>query len=168
MAIPPWKLNLKPASFRGAQFHIDVDARTSGRRTALHEFPKKDIPYAEDMGRRAKRFTVVAYLIGPFYQVERDALIEALEVEGSGQLVHPTYTDVDSVVVETYVATERRERGGYVEIEMMFVEAGQSVSQQLQPDTPGVVTNSVNSAVPTASANFGNDFSGSADISRLG
>lgn len=169
MPLPIWKLNLKPASFRGAFFHVEVDARASGRRTALHEFPKKEKPYAEDMGRRARHFTVVGYLIGPDYQAERDALIEALETEGSGTLVHPTYADVDSVNNLHYSVTERRERGGYAEVEMVFVEAGESVNAQLQPDTQSAVTGSVNGVVPGATSTTPGapDFSGSSDITVI-
>lgn len=124
--ISPWKLRLVPASFNGVPFHVEVGAKVGGRRIALHEFPKKDQPYAEDMGRRAKRFTVAGYIIGPNYTFERDDLIEQLEAEGAGELVLPTALgrEAQPVNVEHYAVTERRERGGICEVEMSFVEAG--------------------------------------------
>ena len=75
---------LVPATFRLAPFHVDANSRTSGRRIVLHEFPKRDTPYAEDMGRSARRFPVTGYVIGPDYQIWRELLVLALEAEGPG------------------------------------------------------------------------------------
>ena len=85
-----WQDRLRPASFRGVEFHVEIGAVASGRRIAQHEFPKRDEPYAEDMGRRIRRHPVTAYFIGFDYQLGRDDLIVALEEEGPGLLVHPT------------------------------------------------------------------------------
>ena len=52
-----------PASFNGARFHCEANARESGRRIVEHQFPKKELPYAEDMGRAAREFTVRGYCI---------------------------------------------------------------------------------------------------------
>jgi prophage DNA circulation protein len=58
-----WRQELMPASFRGAYFHCESNARESGRRIVEHEFPKKDYPYAEDMGRHFREFTIRGYCI---------------------------------------------------------------------------------------------------------
>jgi prophage DNA circulation protein len=147
MAIPPWKLRLQPATFKGIGFHVDADIRSGGRRIALHEFPKRDFPYAEDMGRRARRFVIAGYLIGPDYQAQRDALVTALEDDGPGVLVHPTYQDQGPVVADTYTVTERRERGGWAEFEAVFIEAGRAVDQQFDTDMQGTVNRKVDTAV---------------------
>jgi prophage DNA circulation protein len=147
MAIPQWRLRLQPASYNGVQFHVDGSTRASGRRIALHEFPKRDTPYAEDMGRKAKRFSVVAYVIGPNYEDQRDALIAQLEAEGAGLLVLPTSTDQKKVVIDNYSVTERREQGGYATIEMTFIEAGQDPYDQVQADTQSQVTNSADTSI---------------------
>ena len=54
---------LQPASYNGVPFHVETAGRASGRRIVPHEFPKKDIPTAEDLGRRIRRFAVTAYII---------------------------------------------------------------------------------------------------------
>ena len=59
----PWRKDLQPASFRGAFFHVETNSKENGRRIVVHEFPKKDLPYAEDMGRRAYEFSVRGYCI---------------------------------------------------------------------------------------------------------
>ena len=58
-----WRKHLMPASFRSATFHCDSNAIESGRRIVEHEFPKKDYPYAEDMGRHFREFTIRGYMI---------------------------------------------------------------------------------------------------------
>src|SRR4051794_33120998 len=116
MSISPWRVNLQPASYNGAEFKVDVDAKASGRRDVTHEFPKKDTPYTEDMGRRAKRFTITAYVIGPNYTFLRDALEAELESEGPGLLVHPTRGE-EIVNPGPYSVRESREKGGFAEFE---------------------------------------------------
>ena len=145
--IAPWRLNLQPASYNGAGFFVDVDAKASGRRIALHEYPKRDIPYAEDMGRRAKRFTVTGYVIGPYYEDDRDALLAQLDALGNGVLVRPTTMADETVVVDTYTVTERRERGGSAAFEMTFIEAGQNLSATAIANTQAGVQSQVDQAM---------------------
>jgi hypothetical protein len=59
----PFRDELLPASFRGAPFFCEANSRDNGRRIIVHEFPKKDLPYAEDMGRKAKSFSIRAFCI---------------------------------------------------------------------------------------------------------
>jgi prophage DNA circulation protein len=128
MAIPLWRRMLVPAFFRMAPFHVDANSRTSGRRVVLHEFPKRDTPYAEDMGRSARRFPVTGYVIGPDYQIWRELLVLALEAEGPGLLVLPTLLQRDTILVQPreYTVRETRQAGGMAEFEMQFVEAGET------------------------------------------
>jgi prophage DNA circulation protein len=120
----PWRDRYREASYRGALFHMDTQARASGRRSVLHEFAKRDVPYAEDMGRRARRFHVTGYIIGPDYLDGKEELETALETEGPGTLCLPMQEDLQ-VVCPTYTVSERREQGAYCIFEMEFVEAGQ-------------------------------------------
>ena len=39
-----WRDNLVPASFRGAVFHVEASSRAGGRRTVVHEYPKRKTP----------------------------------------------------------------------------------------------------------------------------
>lgn len=119
----PWRDRYGEASFRGAIFHVEMQGRDSGRRNVVHEYPKRDQPYAEDMGRRARTFSVAGYLIGPNYLDDKDFLQNALEEEGPGTLKLPMADD-QQVSVLRYTIQESRDKGGYCTIDMMFVEAG--------------------------------------------
>src|SRR5262252_3747421 len=58
-----WRLKLRQASFKAAAFHVESQGRVSGRRTVLHEYPKLDVPYAEDLGLHARRYQITGYVI---------------------------------------------------------------------------------------------------------
>lgn len=135
MAMPfaPWRAALQPASFRGAGFKVETDAMPTGRRNAFHEFAKRDTPFAEDMGRRGRRYSFAAYVIGPGYLDAKNALIAACEAGQAGTLVHPTLGTVQ-VVCDGCVPTESRERGGFCAFELVFLEAG-SLDYGVAPDT---------------------------------
>ena len=90
MPIEAWLTRLLGASFRGVGFHIERhEGIPAGRRLAVHEYPGRDLPYAEDMGHRTRTFTVDGYVIGAAYYLERDRLIEACSQPGPGTLIHP-------------------------------------------------------------------------------
>jgi prophage DNA circulation protein len=156
----PWRARLQPASFNGAGFYVEADVKAGGRRNVRHEFPKRDTPYTEDMGRRVRRFVITGYVIqnrsnGFDYTVPRDALIAALETEGPGLLIHPTLGQ-DLVVQDTYQVTERQERGGMAEFEMTFYEAGAQTNSMSSVDTA--------SAASAAASSAATSFQGSNDI----
>ena len=158
LALSPvlWRKKLRQASFKAAPFHVEHQGRVSGRRTVLHEYPKRDDPYAEDMGRHARRYQITGYVIqrwgtqtignmSPDYGVARDLLISALESIGPGTLVDPYNNTIGPMLFqcERYSLTESRERGGYAQFEMAFVEAGIPAFTFVGSDT---VTNVANAA----------------------
>lgn len=145
-----WKDYLRPASFRGVEFRVEVGGRGGGRRVAPHEWPKKDVGYAEDMGRRMRRFRVSGYVIGDDYIQQRDALIAALEAEGPGTLVLPT-TDGMQVVVDHFDSVESRTRGRVCEFEMMFHEAGRDPLEQAPESTQSNISEKADAAADKAS-----------------
>lgn len=149
-----WRINLRPASFRGVSFKVELGAQASGRRTVPFEFPKQDQGFCEDMGRRLRQFHFAGYIIqGPpgsssgagDYQAARDNLIAALESDaGGGQLIHPTL-GVNVVMVDHYSVSEHREKGGFAEFDMAFIEAGVQVAAPR--DTRAAVTAAAQAAL---------------------
>jgi len=120
-----WRKRLRPASFAGATFHVEQQSRSSGMRVVVHEYPKRNLPYAEIMGRHAIRYQVTGYCIGPNYHLEKEQLLNVLERSEAGTLVDPYLpTKPLQCVCERFSVTEHRERGGYCSFEMSFVELG--------------------------------------------
>jgi prophage DNA circulation protein len=134
----PWRDALMPADFDGNPFHVESNAIQNGRRIVLHQFPKKDLPYAEDMGRQAFTFTVIGYCIqfpmdlqAPLYlrdyRIARDQLAARLSIGGPGLLQLPTATEALPpmyVVCTRHEVREERERGGMCVFTMNFTEVG--------------------------------------------
>jgi len=145
-----WREKWRIASFKGEPFHVETSVKESGRRIVGHEFPKRDIPYAEDMGRRAREFTVRGYIIvypekeaggrrnntarrsrtlqSMNYLPARDALIEKLEEEGPGTLQLPLLGSM-KVAVTRYRVTEESRYGGFCVFDMTFMEYGQAPAE---------------------------------------
>jgi prophage DNA circulation protein len=143
------------ASFRGVPFFVEDSDRAGGRRVVVHEFPLREDPYIEDLGRKARAFRVEGYVVGAGYVQERDELLAALEdTSGPGELVHPYYGVLRAVC--TGLATrESRIDGGIARLSIEFIEAPtQSVAPSEQIDLAERVAGSADTAVMAASAEF--------------
>ena len=120
-----WKDNLQDASLRGIAFKVDSDEATFGRRVQVHEYPNRDKPWAEDLGRATRRFSVQAYLIGDDFFEQRNRLIEAIEKPGSCTLVHPYYGEMTVIVDDAIRVSHSQSEGRMCRISFSFVESGE-------------------------------------------
>lgn len=134
---------IQPASFRGVPFAVDVAQFDAGRRLALHEYPYKDKPWPEDVGRATRKFSIKGFLItdsliygGGDVIAQREALVGAAEAFGPGTLVHPTLgqLNVSCINVSTI---ERTDRGRYIEFTLNLYESGERVFPSTSSDTGG-------------------------------
>lgn len=118
-----WRDNLRTASFKGIKFHVADHESSAGRRLAVNEYPFRDVPYTEDLGRSAGRWQITAYLVGEDYMAAAARLMEAVDAGGAGALVHP-YLGTKQVIAQEARRRETQREGRYVEITITFVEAG--------------------------------------------
>jgi prophage DNA circulation protein len=129
-----WRDSLVRASFRGALFHVETSSRMGGRRTVVHQYPKRNVPYSEDMGREATRWQFQGYLIHGDRGFPGNILTQiaqlnaALDADDAGILIHPMIGTM-LVICERWAYQDSRERGGYVEYDMQFIEAGAPAMQ---------------------------------------
>ena len=119
----------------------------------LHEYPKRDTPYAEDMGRAATHYQVTGYLVGPNYDQTKRALMAALDSSAGATLMDPYLAMPTTCICERYSVTETRERGGYCVFEMAFVEIGSAGNTLVAPDTGSAVDSAAQSTSNDAAAN---------------
>ncbi len=68
-----WRDDLQGGSFRGVPFYTQHAGGKIGRRVQLVEYPLKDTPNSEDMGRKARSFSIEAFVLGADYMSARDA-----------------------------------------------------------------------------------------------
>lgn len=114
---------LQRASFKGVTFEVTGSTITAGRRVVLHEYPYRDQPYAEDLGRRARTIAIQAFIFGSNARQQSERLIAAIEAEGAGTLIHPLYGSMTCIAVDgTQVETELFE--DYVSVSFTLTEVG--------------------------------------------
>jgi prophage DNA circulation protein len=111
-------------SFRGVPFKIESHSLKGGRRKQDREFAQREIGNSEDLGKRLRNFTLEMFVIGDDYFAARDALLEAIESEGAGVLVHP-YLGTKTVQPGGYSLTETITEGRIARFNVEFSEAGQ-------------------------------------------
>lgn len=153
-----WRDQLRKASFRGVEFFVDSADGTIGRRTVLHEYPLRDKPYVEDLGRRARSFTVEAYVLGADYMPARDALVAALEEAGPGRLVHPYLGEITVAVTEARLRESSAE-GGMARFTLTCVESGDNTFPTATVATPAIVGSKADAAILVSEQDFGGVFS---------
>jgi prophage DNA circulation protein len=152
-----WRDELREPSFRGVPFHVDSASSDFGRRIIPHEYPLRDLPYVEDMGRKLRQLRVEAILIGPDYMAARDALIAAIEQPGPGKLVHPYYGELQASVASFLVAESSRE-GGMARISIDFLESGEATFPAANADTRRLVSERVEAATDVGIEGFADRF----------
>ncbi|MHC8342535.1 DNA circularization protein [Pseudomonas sp. RT6P73] len=113
-----WRDRLLPASFRGVGFWVDQTKTPVGKKGQLHEYPQRDLPFFENLGRQAKIHDLTAFIVGPDCLEQRDKLLKALE-QGRGELVHPWLGRLQVKVGECDM-THTRQDGGLVTFTLKF------------------------------------------------
>lgn len=114
---------LLPASFRGVPFEVTSGSLKGGRRTVVHEYPQRDKPYVEDLGRATRQITIEAFVVGDNYIERGTALLAEIEKPGSGTLIHPWLGEM--TVTVTSVSELRFDTGlGAAYLTFVATEAG--------------------------------------------
>lgn len=153
-----WRDQIQQGSFRGAPFRTEAEERIGGRRVVSHEFPGRDDPVTEDLGARAKTFSIDCHVLGAEFIAARDALLNALEAPGPGLLVHPQYGRMMAVVFEYSCATNTEE-GGIARFRITFGEAGQAVAAPVAAPAGNEAAQVADAVIAQAPRNFADDFS---------
>ena len=148
-----WRDRLQKGQFRGVPFLIQGHDASGGRRLSLNEYPLRDEPYAEDLGRKAREFSAELYVLGADYMDARDKLIEAFEKSGPGTLLHP-YLGSRQVAVREYRLRESSRDGGMASFTVTFVEAGRAAQPAAAADTATGVLAAVDAAIESFKTDF--------------
>lgn len=129
-----WKDTIRPASYKGAAFGVSAGEKEAGRRSVLHEFPQRDLPFCEDMGSVPQKFTLNAFVLGNDYMGKRDALEKVLQDPQPGTLVHPWYGEITVAQFAPYKVSHSAQDGGIAIFTLSFVQAE-------APSSPSPVVN---------------------------
>jgi prophage DNA circulation protein len=124
-----------------------------GRKTQVHEYPFRDLPWVEDLGRKTRRFQLTGFLVGDDVIAQREKMVSACEVKGPGNLVHPTYGAKTLSLID-FKAVERWEKGRYFELTFSFVEGGPRIFPVVGTSTGTAVRNAAFQANSSAALDF--------------
>ena len=152
-----WRDTYRAATFRGVAFFVESADSSHGRRQAVHETAQRDTPYTEDLGRKSREFSVIGYLLGKDYHLNRDELIKACEVAGPGALVHP-YRGEMNVVCRGLNISETAAEGGKCTIALTFLEAGEAAYPSANVDSVNAISAKGNTVTAAAEKSFVSDF----------
>ncbi len=153
-----WRDELRPASFRGVPFFIDGSQFNTGRRVTVHEFPDRDLPYPEDLGKIGRGWKVDGHLIGDDYLTQKRAMIEAVEKKGAGELIHPFYGSLNVQCGAVSFDEDNRE-GGFVKVTFQFYEAGDNRFPLPIEDKAAVLDEKADATLDASKAAFDKSFS---------
>ena len=144
---------LQKASFRGVPFEVTAASLTAGRRTVVHEYPQRDKPYVEDLGRASRKLTIKAFVVGSDYLARAQRLLAAIEKPGPGTLVHPwlgemrvTLSTVSELTFDTAL--------GVANINFTATEAGELEFPSATSDRTGLVLAAADSLSESAISRF--------------
>lgn len=159
-----WREQLLPASFRGVRFNVRRNGFQFGRKVVVHEYPLRDTPYVEDLGRRARVMRIDAIILGDDYRATRDALIEAIEAYGPGKLVHPYYGELTVSLDDSPASIdESDDMGGSATISFSVVESGEARF----PAATAATSDQVAAKADTAAAVAGEGMAGGLSIGGM-
>lgn len=113
---------LRRASSRGVPFEVTSSNLSIGRRTQTFEYPQRDDPFTEDMGRSKRTIRITAFVVGYDYIARMKRLIAACEKPGSGRLIHPWLGSME--VTPTDLSAPVFESNRIASVSLTFVESG--------------------------------------------
>lgn len=96
---------------------------SAGRRTVTHQYPRRDEPFTEDLGRAAREYEISAFVLGEDCVDQAYAVRDAIEQPGPGTLVHPEFGEVQ-VIARPGGSMSFSQTRRIVRFTLTFVEAG--------------------------------------------
>lgn len=121
---------LRKVSYEGIQFDVDSATLSFGRRTVTHEFPQRDAPYVEDLGKATRQFSIQGFIVGDDFIDRSKRLIDKIESQvgtdrraNHGKLVHPWLGSLDVTPIDSPSITYDRAKR-FCTFTLTFLEAG--------------------------------------------
>ncbi|WP_066568035.1 DNA circularization protein [Snodgrassella sp. CFCC 13594] len=118
-----WYNNLQPASYKGTAFDVlSVDDRNE-KALAEHARPFVNGIDLEDMGTQGRQCQVSAVYYGLGFDAKMVALMNALEEQGAGVLVHPFFGRMQNMIASSWSFHTEADMVNYVALDITFREA---------------------------------------------
>lgn len=148
-----WQDQLRKATFRGVPFSVEAHETAVGRRTVTHEYPLRDKPFVEDLGRKARTLSIDAFVFGADYMAARDRLIQVFEQAGPGTLVHPYLGELTVSILDVKIRESTAE-GGMARLSIALIESGEATFPNQVVNSSGAVRTAATAAEGASKAAF--------------
>jgi len=149
--------------FRDAEFIVTGEDLEFGRRVQVHEYPMRDDAYAEDLGKKVRKYNIQVTVMGEGYEQARDKLIDAIELPGDGTLLHPKYGMLTVTIINARMSESSRAHGK-VTFTLTYIEAE---SEPRYPNSTYDTAAGVNKQAEKSIADSINDFAKVFDVIGL-
>ncbi|EHJ7193384.1 DNA circularization protein [Salmonella enterica] len=127
-------------TFRNVPFLILKEQKQSGgRRIVKREYPLRETGGVNDLGRKLRERSFSACVLGKNADKVKDALIEALDAPGAGELVHPDFGSA-SVMVDTWECRNNADESDYFEFTITVYPAATDNAPESQQNTAAAVS----------------------------
>jgi len=150
--------SLRPASFRGVAFFVDLASKEFGPRTVSHGMTLRTEPVHEFLGALPESFTVEALLYGDDLDAQSRVFDAALTEQAIGRLVHPLYGELDAVVIGPVRSSLSTREGRVLRYSIPFQRAGGEASPTTRVDTVARVNSAAMLAKTAVIDEFANAF----------
>ena len=118
-------------SFRGFPFLYSRERKPGGQRGPLHEYPERDTPFFEGLGRKAKQFDLTIYFLGvagdttgATADIQADGFEALLWGGKPGPLILGLKRE--QVWARSWDRERTADKAGWVQFQVTFVEAGRN------------------------------------------
>ncbi|HBI9584356.1 TPA: DNA circularization N-terminal domain-containing protein [Escherichia coli] len=115
---------LRDASFRGVPFFLVDTEGTGGRRAIPRAYPRRETAWTDDNGAVPGQQQINAKLLGKNFQDDLNALLDALNTPGPGELIHPWF-GIQTVQVGKVTHRLSTEEDGIAYVTFEVFEAGE-------------------------------------------
>jgi len=150
-----WSSSLRQPSWRGVPFQVRDGSLSISPQLAVHEYPYRDDAWVEPLGKGKTLHHIAGFLSGSDVIEQRRKLIQALNEEGPGELIHPSFGRIWVTLIRGDI-TERWDSGRCYEIRMIFME--QRENQTLAPSSSSSTSDAVKTAAAAAKTSAIGDF----------
>ena len=156
-----------PASYDGVPFLVEVTRLAGGIKHVKHEFPNSNNQNIENLGRKVKIPTLVAFinndtLLDDYYS-KRDALITALDNASGLKLIHPFLGHLENIIAVDWDMEESFGELGKATFTITFERTTPQSVPKVSSSTLSQVqlsqTNCITAISSDLSTNFTSDFS---------
>lgn len=151
--------NIRPASWRGIRFHTEAEDAEWTRATVVHQYPKRETVWVEDLGGGKNPIALSGFLEGDDVLDQLAAMVAAAQRPGPGELIHPTLGRRTVTCVGFGSATQW-DQGRKVALKFTFIESGPRIYPSPAANTRRATTEGADALDAASKAQFTSSVAG--------